>query len=1002
MTISSLAIIPALLCPAVLSTLQAASVNSFDAVPIPFTQSPHGFTARGRNLAIELTKDAAYIVLDKATLPLRVVNASAGAIPTPVDALPGKANFLIGNDPTKWRRNVATFSKVAYRGVLPGVDLLYYGNEKRLEYDFVVAPGTDPNRIEVEIGGEWKASLSKDGGLVIKTPAGASVEFAKPVTYQLAANGDRLAVASKYDLHGSKRFGFRIGAYDKTRQLVIDPVLVYGTYLGGSAADFAHGVAVDAAGSAYVAGYTKSLNFPTTAGALLRDCTTGGGVVGWQCQATFGAPPLTIAVAYAFVTKFNPQGTQIVYSTYVGGGGWNAQDSGTRAYGIAIDTAGNAYIAGHTTSENFPVTGNAYQPKKRGLLQTTWPGPCAAPYAVPVPEFYDAFVSKLDPTGSALLYSTYLGGTSHDTATGIAVNAQGEMYIVGATLSSVNYLLNFTGCSFDQGKYSNAGFPVSGNALYPEAADGHDSSISRGFLTKLTAGGGLAYSTYIGMPYNRLTPGAPFFVGTTAINATGVAIDATGAAYIVGSTRDPRFGSPACNGCGVGSHNFDDAFLMKLDPASGALGYLKVFGGTFRDFGNGVALDTANNAYVTGTSLSHTGDPLFPTTTGSYQATRVINSRGSFDNCAFVSKFGPAGATQYSTLLCAGDSVSNTGNAIAVDPGSATAVITGNAPWNLPLVNQISSNAPGGNGVYLARLNSAGNGLLFSSFIATPSGQNDNNSKGNAVVLDSSLNAYVVGDDAGAAIGTLSTVGAYQRTPAGMDNAFVSKVSLGATCTYSLGAGSISVGAAAGSSSVAVTTQAGCPFTATTPGAFLTITGGTPGSGSGAIAFNFAANSGAARADTILAAGLTFTVNQASGVVAGPALTSVAPNPVTAGASTLTLNGSGFDPASVRVEISGAIVANSSLTTKTATQLVFPANLAVGTYSVLVRNVGSGASSNGLSLSVIAPGQGGSHFVPITPCRAIDTRNTSAIPGDSFRNFAFPPCNIPPTPQPSR
>ena len=348
--------------------IQGATVKNIDAVPIPFTQSPSGFTAHGRGLTIELTRDAAFVLINKATLPIRVVNASALSNPAPIEPLPGKANFLIGNDSSKWRKNVPTYGKVAYRGVLPGVDLLYYGNEKRLEYDFEVAPGADPSRIELEIGAGWKASVTKDGALLMKSADGAKVEFAKPVTYQMASNGDRMPVESAFKLRSDNRFGFRVGAYDKSRKLVIDPVLVYGTYLGGSSLDIATAVAVDSAGSAYVTGMTQSANFPISASAFLKSCNANGvpPINGVLCASI---PNSVTYDTYAFVTKFNPQGTQIVYSTYIGGGQNIDSNLHTQGYSvgsaIAVDGSGSAYITGTTLTLQFPVTPNAYQLSKR-------------------------------------------------------------------------------------------------------------------------------------------------------------------------------------------------------------------------------------------------------------------------------------------------------------------------------------------------------------------------------------------------------------------------------------------------------------------------------------------------------------------------------------------------------------------------------------------------------------------------------------------------------------
>ena len=247
------------LLPAALS-LQAAVVGNVDGVSLAFTSSSDPlsavrFSAHGNKLGVELSNDGAVLTLNKTTLPLRVVGASHKTLATAAEKLPGTMNFLIGNDPTKWRKNVPTFGKVAYNGVLPGINLVYYGNAKRLEYDFEVSPGADPKQIAMEVGGGWKGSLNKNGDLVLENNGG-SVEFAKPVTYQVTADGRRVAVESAYVLQDRNRFGFRVGKYDTHRKLVIDPVLAFGTYYGSNSYDIGHDIAVDSSGNVSVVGST--------------------------------------------------------------------------------------------------------------------------------------------------------------------------------------------------------------------------------------------------------------------------------------------------------------------------------------------------------------------------------------------------------------------------------------------------------------------------------------------------------------------------------------------------------------------------------------------------------------------------------------------------------------------------------------------------------------------------------------------------------------------------
>jgi PKD repeat protein len=361
-----------------------------------------------------------------------------GSNPNPevvgLEPLPGKTNYFIGNDPQKWRTGIPTYAKVAYREVYPGVDVVYYGAQRQLEYDFVVAPGADPTLIRLAVTGAETLRIDGAGDLVLQTANGA-LRLHKPVVYQETGTA-RQKIIGGYVLLGRDRVGFRVAAYDTARPLVIDPVLSYSTYLGGSSYyEHASSVAVDSAGNAYVTGDTQSPDFPT-ANAL---------------QST--APSSTWN---AFVAKIDSAGSALVYSTYLGGSGFATE--GTR---IAVDGAGNAYVTGSTDAWDFPTV-NALQPTRGGLA--------------------DAFVAKLNPTGSALVYSTYLGGSDvcdeygscyGDFGSGIAVDSAGNAYVVGVTYSS--------------------DFPTV-NALQPTLRGSRDA-----FVAKLNpAGSALVYSTYLG------------------------------------------------------------------------------------------------------------------------------------------------------------------------------------------------------------------------------------------------------------------------------------------------------------------------------------------------------------------------------------------------------------------------------------------------------------------------------------------------------------------------
>src|SRR5438445_533450 len=468
-----------------------------------------------------------------------------GANPAPavagVGELPGKSNYFVGNDPKKWRTNVSTYAKVDYREVYPGVNLVYYGNQRQLEHDFVVSPGADPKVITLAFEGVDGVAIDALGDLVLRT-VGGEVRLRKPVVYQ-EQNRQRAVIPTRYVLTAEHQVAFEVAAYDATKPLIIDPVLVYSTYLGGSGSDASSGIAVDTQGNAYVTGVTRSSDFPTTTGAF-QIASSGG--------------------EDAFVTKLNPTGSALVYSTFLGG---SNDDEG---FGIAADAAGNAYVTGVTTSSNFPTTA--------GAVQSTLGG------------FGRAFVTKLNPTGTALVYSTYLGGTSADDGFGIAADAAGNAYVTGFTQSS--------------------NFPTRAGAFQATFGGVEDT-----FVTKLDpTGAALVYSTYLG--------------GSGDDDGFGIATDAAGNAYVTGFTDSTNFPTTA-DAFQTNFGGVEDAFVTKLNPTGAALVYSTYLGGSGDDEGLWIAVDAAGNAYVTG----GTDSINFPTTTGAFQ----IASSGGGDG--FVSKF---------------------------------------------------------------------------------------------------------------------------------------------------------------------------------------------------------------------------------------------------------------------------------------------------------------------------------------------------------------------------
>jgi hypothetical protein len=659
-----------------------------------------------------------------AVLRMKLVGANERAKVTGLEELPGKSNYFIGNDPKKWRTNVPNYAKVKYANVYPGIDLVYYGNQGKLEYDFVVSPGADPRSIEFAIiadeqaGSRQKAAGSEtesqsaidnpkssipmplrvagNGDLVVGTEGGELI-FHKPVIYQphgLASGaGSSLVtrhsslVEGRYRLDGENHIHFELGAYDRRRPVVIDPTLAYSTYLGGKNTDYGHGIAVDASGNAYVTGTTFSSNFPTTPGAF---------------QTSFGGGE------HAFVSKLNATGSALFYSTYLGGSG------GDYGSGIAIDASGNAYVTGVTASSNFPTT--------PGAFQTTYGG-----------GVEDAFVTELNATGSALVYSTYLGGSSTDYGNHLAVDASGSAYVTGGTWSS--------------------NFPTTPGAFQTTFVSSIDA-----FVSKLNASGSaLLYSTYLG------GVGKPY----SMTEALAITVDASGNAYVTGHTDSSNF--PTTPGAFQTTYGggVEDAFVTELNATGSALVYSTYLGGSGGSGGFGIAVDASGNAYVAGGAGAN-----FPTTPGAFQTTY-----GGADS--FVSKLNAAGsALLYSTYLGGRGGPTNYVEAVGIGvDASGNAFVTGQTnSANFPTTpGAFQTTYSGGSAdAFVSKLNAAGSALLYSTYLG---GSYIN--VGIGIAVDASGNAYITGRAQSSKFPFPTTPGAFQTTYGGKGDAFVSKFSFG-------------------------------------------------------------------------------------------------------------------------------------------------------------------------------------------------------------------------------
>jgi hypothetical protein len=707
------------------------------------------FLAHGNGYGLFLTQNEAVLTLHSSVnsaarlsvVRMGLAGASTNATALGTEELPGKSNYFIGNDPSKWQRNVPQFARIRYSGVYPGVDLVYYGKQGQLEYDFEVAPGSDPKQIALRFAGAKDLKLAANGDLAIAVD-GAELRLLAPRIYQKFGSEKR-EVTGRFEIR-DREIGFALGNYDRSRELIIDPILTYSTYLGGSGAESCTAIlgiavppgpatpgcpaiAVDAGTNVYVTGSTNSTNFP---------------VVGYQGGSPFQGT--LVGTANIYVTKFNPSGSTLVFSTYIGGNGIDY------TAGLAVDSSGNVYVAGTTTSTNFPTDGSN------------------APFqGTPLnPGHQHVFVTQMDSAGAALLYSTYLSGDGVDIASGIALDTSNNIYVTGTTTSN------------EKPESQGGAFPATLGALQTMSL-----STNQFFLTKIqpTVPGinSVAYSTYIGgsNPSNGVVTGG------------GIAVDSSANAYITGGTNftdielvDAYQGVPAG---GL------DVYVAKINPAAATgsqLIYATYLGGAGNDIGYGIAVDGSTNAYITGATSSSNCLGFAPCpNTEAFQG-----AYGGGPSDAFMAKLGVpcVGSSctttdvpfNYFTYL--GGSGSDVGTAIAVDTiGGAR--LTGwtnsgaNGTTTFPILNNhlpSSTNtfAGGNSDAFIARIDTT-------ATTSTAPGHNSayfggaGTDIGTGVALDLAGGAYLTGETSSAS--GFPILNAKFPTLNGPSDAFVSKLS---------------------------------------------------------------------------------------------------------------------------------------------------------------------------------------------------------------------------------
>jgi ASPM-SPD-2-Hydin domain-containing protein/beta-propeller repeat-containing protein/HYDIN/CFA65/VesB family protein len=699
------------------------ALEAYGKIPLAFeensgqTDEHVKFLARGAGYTVFLTdRDATLRLGGLSAQPGRhgteavVRLALAGSNPHPVVHAVGEqvahANYFVGSDPQKWRSKVPEYARVKFDAVYPGIDLVYYGSQGRLESDYIVSPGADPKQIALRIEGSDRIRLNSDGDAVLSTAAG-DVSLHQPRAYQQTEAG-RAEVAANYTQLSPETLGIRVGAYNAKLPLVIDPVVGYATLLGGSSGVSAGAaMTVDATGNAYIVGTTSAPDYPIL--NPVQQNRTG-------------------TLGNAFVTKIGPTGTFLIFSTYLGGSGQSGKgDSGT---GVAVDASGNVYISGTTASTDFPITAsNAYQVVNNGTP-------------------LNGFFTKLDPTGGTLLYSTFLGGSGDDSANAIAVDSNGNAYVTGqststnfpvtpataiqtagqssglAFVSRINPTLSGTGSLIYStllgGTSSNLGTGIAVDASFSAYITGQTTSTNfpattSAFQSTLKGTAGNAFVARVDTTTANNLLYATYLGGTTTSGSgdtgSAIALGPNSNVFITGNTKATDF--PVTSGVLQSSpkNSNKTTFVARLDTTksnAASLLYSTYLGGSAQDAAAAIAVDSSGNAYVGGVTDSND----FPTIPGAPQFARTTTNR----DIGYVSVLNSTGtALSFSTYF--GGNTADAVTGVGLDTANPPNVYIGGltASSDFPVTNgavQIAFRAPS---AFLAKLSpAAATGVVLS------------------------------------------------------------------------------------------------------------------------------------------------------------------------------------------------------------------------------------------------------------------------------------------------
>ena len=791
-------------CVLCLAFISTASAKSSGDPPLVFepnrgqASAEAKFVARARGYVVSITAREAILGYGPSAVSMHLVGARSSK-PEGINALGSYSNYFYGNDSRRWIQSVPHYARVRVQSALPKIDLTYYGAERKLEYDLDVAPGADTGSLALEFAGAQSLKVSPNGDLLIRTASGDLVQH-RPVASQGAS-----AIQASYVVRGSTAF-LRLGSYDHTRPLKIDPIIDYSTYLSGSSYDLANGIAVDSSGNAYVSGYTTSLDFPVTAGV-------------------FHGPPQN----NIFVTKLNPTGSAIIYSTYIGG------TNNSEANAIAIDSLGNAYLTGQGGGPDFPVV----PPGLTGASNPT-----------------SVVVLKLNAAG-AVVYSGQFGSpganAGYSEGYAIAVDSGGNAFVAGRCLS----------------------IPTTSGAFQPNHSGGGPAA----FVLKLNGSGSTVYATYLG--------GA-----TAGTGAFAVAVDSSGSAYVAGSTSEVDF-PVTPQAFSTTLHGTSDAFISKLNPSGSSLAYSTFLGGssdltTFQEGVSAIAVDGNGNAYVTGVTASLS----FPTTQGALSRARTAQAVTGFvtklnasGNALLYSTYlgGLQGIYIGSTFgdYPTGIVVNAAGNATVVGRTTSADFPTTPGALKQAIAAPIENYGSASDG-FLTQLNPSGSALVYSTLLGSSNGDSIA-----GVATDSSGVFYVAGTTLSLIFPT--TPGAFQVSSqkpqpisalAALNSAFVTKIDLSSptACNVQLSSSGTSVPAQGGTGLFTFTVPAGCPWEIVPSTESIAIFPSLHGFNNGTANYTVPYNtSSVAQTDTITVTGGTlssgtnvFTINRAASSCATP------------------------------------------------------------------------------------------------------------------------------------